>query len=120
MKRIRKGKEEKGRRGEKEKKGEDKEEEEKQRRKSKEGKKEEKREKGRRKNAKRNGESQRQVQDDKSRGVKTRNVCRTKNGEVSNKIIICNYLTFSYYPKRESAMFVRAGLSAQQSAVFMR
>ena len=56
----------------------------------------------------------------KKPGVKTRNVCRTKNGEVSNKNYYLQLLNLSYYPKREPAMFVRAGLSAQASAVFKR
>ena len=53
-------------------------------------------------------------------GCKTRNVCRTKNGKVSNKNYYLQQLNLSYYPKRDPAMCVKAGLSAQASAVFIR
>ena len=47
-------------------------------------------------------------------------VCRTENGKVSNKNYYLQLLNLSYYPKREPAMCVKAGLSAQASAVFIR
>ena len=47
-------------------------------------------------------------------------VCRTENGKVSNKNYYLQLFDLSYYLKREPVMFAKAGLSAQQSAVFMR